>query len=56
MIRYGSYGRAPHREFWAVRRQRWVLVITVDDWDYARVVLGMGDPDSHAVSIAAALA
>lgn len=56
LIRYGSYGRSPHREFWAVTRQRRVLVITVDEWDYLRVVLGMKDPDGPAASISAATA
>lgn len=56
LIRYGSYGRAPHREFWVVMRQRRVLVINVRDWDYARVILGIHDPDSHAAAISAAIA
>jgi len=55
LIRYGSYGRAPDREFWAVLRHRRVLVVTVHDWDYARAILGIGDPDSHAASISAAI-
>lgn len=53
LIRYGSYGRAPRREFWVVMRQQRVLVITVRDWDYARVILGIRDPDSHAAAISA---
>lgn len=56
LIRYGSYGRAPHREFWAVMRQKRVLVVTVADWDYTRVILGMSDPDTPAASTSAALA
>ena len=56
LIRYGSYGRAPHREFWAVTRQSRVLVVTVADWEYTRVILGMSGPDSAAASISAALA
>lgn len=56
LIRYGSYGRVPQREFWAVIRQRRVLVITVDDWDYCRVILGVRSPDSHAAAISAAVA
>lgn len=55
LIRYGSYGRKPHREFWAVLRPRRVLVIAVRDWDYVRVILGMADPDSPAAAIGAAL-
>jgi len=53
LIRHGSYGRAPHREFWAVFRPKRVLVITVRDWDYARVILGIRDPETHAAAIAA---
>ncbi len=55
LIRYGSYGRVPHREFWVVMRQRRVLVITVRDWDYARVILAIRDPESHAAAISAAI-
>ena len=55
LIRYGSYGREPHREFWVVLRQRRVLVITNRDWDYRRVILGTADPDSAAATISAAL-
>lgn len=56
LIRYGSYSRAPYREFWAVFRQRRVLVITIRDWEYSRVVLGIPDPDTHAGSISTTLA
>jgi hypothetical protein len=55
LIRHGSYGRAPHREFWAVFRSKRVLVITVRDWDYARVILGIHDPETHAAAIATAI-
>jgi hypothetical protein len=51
VIRYGSYGREPHREFWAVYRQRYVLVIGVDGWDYRRLVLGVKDAPLHAGEI-----
>ena len=51
LIRHGSYGRAPHREFWAVFRPKQVLVITVRDWDYARVILGIRDPETHAAAV-----
>ncbi|MDH3249806.1 MAG: hypothetical protein OEQ47_12635 [Acidimicrobiia bacterium] len=44
LIRYGSYGREPMREFWLVLRQRRVVVIHVDDWAYHRVILGSRDP------------
>ena len=55
LIRHGSYGVPPHREFWAVFRQRRVLVVNVRDWDYARLVLGIPEPDVHASTIAAAV-
>jgi hypothetical protein len=56
LVRHGSYGRVPHREFWAVFRQKRVLVITIRDWDYTRVILAIGDAETHAASISAALA
>ena len=43
LVRHGSYGRAPHREFWAIYRHRLALVVTVDDWAYSRLVLGVKD-------------
>ncbi len=55
LIRHGSYSRVPYREFWAVFRQKRVLVITIRDWDYARVILGIRDPETHAAAIATAL-
>jgi len=55
LIRHGSYGRPPHREFWAVFRPKRVLVITVRDWDYARVILGIRDPETNAAAIATAV-
>ncbi len=54
LVRHGSYGRPPHREFWAVFRPRRVLVVAVRDWEYCRVVLGMRDPEVHASAISAA--
>jgi hypothetical protein len=45
LIRYGSYGREPLREFWLVLRQRRVVVIEVEDWAYHRVILGTGEPE-----------
>jgi hypothetical protein len=51
LIRYGSYGREPQREFWAVYRQRYVLAIGVDGWDYHRLVLGVKDAPLHAGEI-----
>jgi hypothetical protein len=55
LVRHGSYGRPPHREFWVVFRQKRVLVIAIRDWDYARVVLAIGDPEMHASAISAAI-
>ena len=51
LVRHGSYGHAPHREFWAMYRQRLALVIAVEDWDYARLVLGIKDAPVHAAEI-----
>jgi hypothetical protein len=56
LVRHGSYGRVPHRELWAVFRQKRVLVITIRDWDYARVILGIGDPETQAAAISSVLA
>lgn len=55
LIRHGSYGRPPHREFWAVFRQKRVLVITIRDWEYARVILAIRDPEMHASAVSAAI-
>ncbi len=51
LVRYGSYGREPTREFWMVRRQKRVVVIDVRDWAYHRLILGVKDPDGLAASI-----
>ena len=51
LVRHGSYGRAPKREFWAMYRQRYALVITIDDWGYSRLVLGVKDAPLHAGEI-----
>jgi len=48
LVRHGSYGREPRREFWAMYRQRHALVITVDDYGYSRLVLGVKDAPLHA--------
>lgn len=48
VIRYGSYGREPLREFWLVLRQRRVVVMNIEDWAYHRVVLGSTEPDRLA--------
>ncbi len=55
LIRYGSYGTKPDRQFWAVTRADPVLVIDVTDWDYARLVVRVADPSAAAASIAAAM-
>ena len=56
LVRHGSYGQPPHREFWAVFRPKRVLVLAIRDWEYTRVVLGISDPDLHASAISAAIA
>ncbi len=48
LVRYGSYGRVPNREFWAVYRQQEVLVVGVTDWAYRRVVIATRDPHADA--------
>ena len=55
LVRHGSYGTEPNRELWAVYRQRDVLVLTVRDFAYARLVLGVQDPHCAAEAIRAAL-
>lgn len=52
LVRYGSYGREPHREFWAVYRQREVLVVAIRDWAYSRLVLATRDPLADAALFA----
>lgn len=51
LVRYGSYGTEPNREFWLVRRQRRVVVVDVRDWAYHRVVIGSTDPDTLAAEL-----
>jgi len=55
LMRYGSYGREPNREFWAVYRQRKLLVVTVADWEYSRLMLATKDPNADATAIRGAL-
>ena len=50
-IKHGSYGMGAKREFWALFRQERVLVMEVDQWGYARVVLGLQDADLVAITI-----
>ena len=52
LIHHGSYGREPNREFWAVYRQREVLVIGVTEWAYSRLVLGTRNPHVDAAMLA----
>jgi hypothetical protein len=51
MVHHGSYGRRPHREFWAWFRQERVLVIRLQGWDYQRLVLGVPQPDAVAAEL-----
>ena len=51
VVRYGSYGLQPNREFWALYRQRYALVVEIEDWAYARVVLGVKDAPLRAAEI-----
>lgn len=51
LIRYGSYGTEPNREFWAVYRQTDVLVVMVLGWSYSRLVLGTRDPHGDTAAI-----
>jgi hypothetical protein len=51
LVRHGSYGREPHREFWAVFRPELVLVIEANAGDYERIVLGVRSPERAAAEI-----
>lgn len=51
LVRYGSYGREPLREFWLMLRQERAVVIDVADWAYHRVVIGSDDPERLAAEI-----
>lgn len=51
VLHYGPFGRGPNREFWAVRRQEWLVVIECRGWGYARVVLGVPDPEVVAGTV-----
>lgn len=55
LARFGSYGRKPNRHFWAVSRQDPVLVVDIDDWEYARIVAGVADAAQTAGSIQVAM-
>lgn len=56
LVRFGSYGRKPNRQFWAVFRQDPVLVIDIEGWDYQRLVVGVPDPAQAAGTIQMAIA
>jgi hypothetical protein len=51
LLYYGRFGSGSAREFWAVRRQQSLVVIECRDWDYARVVLGVPDPEVVAGTV-----
>lgn len=51
LLRFGSYGQEPQREFWAVFGRSRVVVVHVRDWAYHRLVLGSSDPDALAAAI-----
>lgn len=51
MVHHGSYGLGANREFWALFRQERALVIRVEGWHYARLILGVADPDRVATHL-----
>ena len=51
LIHHGSYGHGPNREFWAVYREDEVLVISVEDWEYRRVVIATDNPAMDATRL-----
>ena len=55
MVHHGSYGRRPHRDFWALFRQERVLVVHCRDWDYERLVLALPDCDEMATELTGAV-
>jgi hypothetical protein len=55
LVHYGSYGTSPNREFWAVFRQQRLLVVDIEAWRYARLVLAVRSPDMIAADIQGAL-
>jgi hypothetical protein len=55
MVHHGSYGRRPHRDFWAIFRQERVLVVHCRGWEYERLVLAVPDPDFVAGELSRAL-
>ena len=55
MVHHGSYGRKPHRDFWALFRQERVLVVHMAGWEYERLILAVADPDAVAAELSRAL-
>ncbi len=55
MVHHGSYGRKPHRDFWALFRQERVLVVHIAGWEYERLILAIPDPDEVAGELTRAL-
>ncbi len=51
MVHHGSYGRRPHRDFWALFRQERVLVVHCRDGDYERLVIAVSEPDRVAAEL-----
>ncbi len=51
VVHHGSYGFGANRESWAVFRPDEVLVVTVDGWEYRRIVLGTENPASDAMRL-----
>lgn len=51
LLYYGRFGAGGSREFWAVRRQPSLVVIECLDWRYARVVLGVSEPEQAAGTV-----
>ena len=55
LVRFGSYGRQPNRQFWAVFRQDPVLVVDIEGWDYTKLVVGVADAGQTAGSVQLAM-
>ena len=53
MVHHGAYGLGADREFWAIFRQERVLVIRTEGWNYARLILGVSNPDEVAAELSA---
>ena len=55
LARFGSFGRKPNRHFWAVARHDPVLVIDLEGWEYARIVVGVADAGQDVGTIQMAM-